>query len=145
MAQLGMPFGTASGRLRKIVLFDLLSRHAENICYQCHLPIETVDELSLEHKIPWLGNDTSLFWDLGNIGFSHFTCNVAAKRGSPDGAARGGVTRRKKGPPGTFWCAACRSYRDACHFTKDSHRWSGLSAVCRDCRPARRPSLTILP
>ena len=53
--QLGMPFGTASGKLRKIVLFHLLKKKiGENICYQCNEEILTVRELSIEHKTPWL-------------------------------------------------------------------------------------------
>ena len=75
--QLGMPFGTASNRLRKMVLFDLLRKHGENICFRCGKEIETYEELSLEHKQPWLNVDATLFWDLGNIAFSHLNCNCS--------------------------------------------------------------------
>lgn len=48
--QLGMPFGTATNRLRKLVLFDILQRHSENICFHCGGKILTADNLSMEHK-----------------------------------------------------------------------------------------------
>lgn len=76
--QLGMPIGTAHGRLRKLVLFDLLKRHDENFCFHCGMEIENASELSIEHKIPWLDNSVELFWDMENIAFSHLSCNSAA-------------------------------------------------------------------
>lgn len=79
-AFLGMPFGTASHRLRKIVLFSLLKKHNENICFQCKKEIETVEELSMEHKKPWLNESIDLFWDMDNIAFSHLHCNCSNRR-----------------------------------------------------------------
>lgn len=78
--QLGLPYGTAMARLRKMVLFDLLVRCEENICFHCETPIKTVTELSMEHKEPWLDVDTDLFWDIDNIAFSHLVCNTRAAR-----------------------------------------------------------------
>lgn len=52
--QLGMPLGTAVGRLRKLVLFEILRRHGENICHRCSELIEPVEQLSLDHKTAWL-------------------------------------------------------------------------------------------
>jgi hypothetical protein len=46
---LGMPYGTAGNRLRKLIMFHLLERHGENVCFKCKRPIETVEELSIEH------------------------------------------------------------------------------------------------
>ena len=83
---LGMPVGTASNQLRKMVLFDLLKRHRENTCFRCGQEIETPDDLSIDHKTPWLDNDASLFWDLNNVAFSHTKCNYSAAK------------RQKKGP-----------------------------------------------
>ncbi len=77
---LGMPHGTACSRLRKMVLFDVLCRHQENICARCGNKIEIVEELSIEHVKPWEGILTELFWDLSNIAFSHLHCNVGAGR-----------------------------------------------------------------
>ena len=73
--QLGMPYGTANGRLRKMVLFDLLKKHGENRCYRCSGEIAKCDDLSIEHKKAWLNVDVELFWDLDNIAFSHLKCN----------------------------------------------------------------------
>lgn len=82
-SQLGMPLGTASARLRKKVLFHLLKETGKNICFQCGKPIDNENELSIEHKIPYLDSDNpqKLFFDIENIAFSHLSCNVrAAKR-----------------------------------------------------------------
>jgi len=54
-AFLGMPYGTASGRLRKIIMFNLLQRLNENVCFMCGKIINTPDEPSIEHKKPWEG------------------------------------------------------------------------------------------
>lgn len=83
-AQLGMPLGTAVGRLRKLVLFEILKRHCENVCYRCAKIIESAEQLSLDHKVAWLDKDPELFWDLENVGFAHLRCNIAAaNRHSP--------------------------------------------------------------
>ena len=89
-AQLGMPYGTANSKLRKMVLFDLLKRHGENICCRCNEPIEQIEELSMDHIEPWLGSDTALFWDVNNIAFAHAVCNNRAGRRalSPHGTTR---------------------------------------------------------
>ena len=77
---LGMPFGTASARLKKQIMFMLIKKLGEDICYRCGNKIEDVDELSVEHKKGWLNSDTpqELFWDIeNNIAFSHLNCNTA--------------------------------------------------------------------
>lgn len=88
--QLGMPHGTASNRLKKIIMFNLLVRLGEDFCFQCGAKIESSEELSIEHKIPWLDNSTELFWDINNISFSHRSCNSGAgrRKESPHGAER---------------------------------------------------------
>lgn len=80
--QLGMPFGTASNRLRKMVLFQLLKEYNRNFCYQCGKEISSVEELSIEHKEPWLysENPKEKFFDIENIAFSHLDCNCKVKR-----------------------------------------------------------------
>ena len=76
-AQLGLPIGTASSRLRKLVLFRLLQDAGRDVCYQCGERIESVEQLSIEHKDPWLDSDDPVgrFFDLDNIAFSHQKCN----------------------------------------------------------------------
>lgn len=81
--QLGMSFGTASNRLKKMILFALVkSRSGLDRCYRCGESIESVEELSIEHKEPWLDSDNpkELFFDLQNIAFSHLSCNVKVAR-----------------------------------------------------------------
>lgn len=81
--QLGMPYGTACNRLRKQVLFRLLQQQEKDHCYRCGDAIVHIDQLSMEHKIPWLNSEDpkGLFWDLDNISFSHLSCNAGASRG----------------------------------------------------------------
>jgi hypothetical protein len=81
-AQLGMPIGTASNRLRKRIIFSLLRRLGETNCFRCGCPIETFVELSVEHKTPWLDtpDPVAVFFDIENIAFSHLTCNVGEAR-----------------------------------------------------------------
>lgn len=81
--QLGMPFGTASARLRKLILFNLLQRLGEDICFHCNNKIDKVEELSIEHKEAWLNVSPDLFWDLNNISFSHLSCNSANGKRQP--------------------------------------------------------------
>jgi hypothetical protein len=82
--QLGMPIGTATHQLRKQILFSLVMRCGLDICFQCGMRITRVEDLSIEHKVPWLDSDdpVRLFFDLSNISFSHLRCNVSAGRRS---------------------------------------------------------------
>ena len=110
--QLGVSHGTACNRLRKNILFDLLRKQVENVCFQCGLPIDIVDELSVEHKIPWLDSEDpiGLFFDLDNIAFSHLTCNYGARRCRTEGkttAEHGTTTMYSRG----CRCANCRNAR----------------------------------
>lgn len=73
--QLGMPFGTACARLKKMICFQLLQRLGEDTCFKCSGKIEHIAELTVEHKKPWQHVDTALFWDLNNIAWSHLACN----------------------------------------------------------------------
>jgi len=90
--QLGMNHATASGRLKKEIMFSLLQETGKDICFQCGERIERVEELSVEHKVPWLDSDNpvELFFDLDNIAFSHLSCNSAniRRKESPHGAER---------------------------------------------------------
>ena len=125
-AALGMPWGTANNRLRKSILFHLLKRHEENVCYVCDTVIEKVDDLSIEHKKPWEGASIDLFWDLENIAFSHIRCN---KPHQQNGGRDKIVT-----PEGTSWCWVCKQPRTLQLFT------SGAKGECSPCK-GRRNSL----
>lgn len=81
-AQLGMPHGTAIHKLRKSIIFNLIKQLNQDTCFQCGEKIESENELSVEHKIPYLDseNPVELFFDLNNIAFSHLVCNIGAAR-----------------------------------------------------------------
>ncbi len=81
-AQLGMSVGTASNRLRKMLMFDLIVKCNLNTCYQCNCKILSVKDLSIDHKIPYLDSvdPIGLFFNIDNIAFSHLKCNSGARR-----------------------------------------------------------------
>jgi hypothetical protein len=130
---LGIPHGTASNRLRKLVLFDVLRRHGENVCGS--QPIETAEELSIKHKKPWEGVSVELFWSLDNIAFSHLRCNRNHRHEG------GGAQRRKVGPEGTAWCRSCKAFLPEAKFSRHSSRWNGLQPWCNGCYERRRKGL----
>ena len=89
---LGISFGAASNRLKKSIMFNMAQRLGEDRCFRCGSKIETVGELSVEHKESWqLASDPiTSFYDLNNIAFSHLSCNAAASSG---GAVHADMTR----------------------------------------------------
>jgi hypothetical protein len=121
---LGMPHGTAAGKLRKNILFHLLKKHSENVCVRCSKIIEDVRELSIEHLKPWEGISAELFWDLNNIAFSHTQCNRPHRT----------TSLRKVGPIGTSWCSKHQAFRPIDEFHKKSSSWNGLDDYCKFCR-----------
>jgi hypothetical protein len=138
-ATLGMPHGTATNRLRKNILFYLLKKHDENVCARCQQPIETVDDLSIEHLKPWEGisaelfwdlENIELFWDLENIAFSHLHCNRPHRN-------LGGTPRRVEAPQGQSYCFGCEQNKDVKEFHAHSQRWNGVSEECKDCKSKR--------
>lgn len=80
--QLGMPYGTANGRLRKSILWQYVVKCRDNFCHQCGAEILSESDLSIEHKIPWLDSDNPVekFFNLDNIAYSHLSCNIGAAR-----------------------------------------------------------------
>jgi 5-methylcytosine-specific restriction endonuclease McrA len=72
---LGMSYSKASQQLTRKILLRLIQKCGQDHCFVCGEKIETVEELSIEHKKPWLHQSTELFWDLDNIAFSHRRCN----------------------------------------------------------------------
>lgn len=121
-----MPFGTACGQLRRMVMFHVLERHRENVCFRCGDLIERAEDLSIEHKEPWQAVGAQLFWDLNNIAFSHVGCNL-----------RTGWVRRKVSD-GNLWCSACRQLLPVSSFHKDRYQRTGFALLCRECFNARR-------
>lgn len=131
--QLGVPFGTANSRLKKLIIFSLIVKLGENQCYQCGQIIETADELSIEHKKPWLHTDKALFWDIDNIAFSHLRCN------RPNRPAQSEIRlRRRKDKPGLLRCRLCREFKEENQFSKHKGTFDGLDYECKGCRSASR-------
>jgi 5-methylcytosine-specific restriction endonuclease McrA len=121
---LGMPHGTASGKLRKLVLFRQLQKYGDNVCVRCDEEIESADDLSIEHIKPWEGLSAELFWDLDNVAFSHLHCNRPHRT---EGL-------RKIGPKGTAWCVRHQSFQPIETFYKSSKRWNGVKQYCSSCQ-----------
>lgn len=95
--QLGMNPSTASHKLVKDILFQLVQETGKDWCFQCGAKIER-NNFSIEHKVPWLHSDDpkALFFDLDNIAFSHKECNSLAARPSKPKPAVHNVSRYKK-------------------------------------------------
>jgi hypothetical protein len=122
---LGIDAGTASARLKKALMFSLVVRLSLDICFRCNCRIETPDDLSVDHKQPWLNVSRELFWDLGNIAFSHRACNKTDRPKLP---------KKFLSPDGMSWCSGCKRFKDKELFSPDKDRGSGTSATCRECR-----------
>ncbi|KKL25625.1 hypothetical protein LCGC14_2403420 [marine sediment metagenome] len=119
-----MPFGTACGKLRKFVMFQLVQQTGRDRCFVCEKKITSADEFTIEHKIPWLDDNPDLFWDLNNIAFSHGKCNKAQPS-------------RKIGPKGKSWCYGCKSFLSENMFGNRSSRWNNLDYECKSCKAER--------
>lgn len=81
---LGMPFGTASNKLKKSLLLHLAQKLGMDQCFRCSNKIENVESFSIEHKKSWIRseNPKEAFFNLENIAFSHLACNVRASKES---------------------------------------------------------------
>lgn len=126
--QLGMNVSTAMHKLRTKVLFHILKRHDDNICFKCRKKINTFTDLSIEHKKPWLyypENNNRRFWYMSNIAFSHRKCNRPHRSGA--------IKKRKVGPRGTSWCCNCKKFLKNNEFYKHKSRWNGLMSMCKKC------------
>lgn len=80
--RLGMSYGKADYKLKKSIMYHLVKESNNDLCSRCGLMIENIDELSIDHVIPWLYSESAkeLFYDLNNISFSHLKCNISAAR-----------------------------------------------------------------
>lgn len=124
--------GKANHKLRQAVLFAQTVKLGEHSCFKCGELIETVEDFSIEHKEPWLHGNVELFWDLGNIAFSHRKCNRPR-------AEYVGVLRRTKCPEGYLWCPDCKSFkpRDAFNNNRTKVTRGGKEQICRVCKAAK--------
>lgn len=124
--QLGMDYGTACGRLRKMVLHHVLVQAGINECFRCKRLIETAEELSLDHKLSWLHVSAELFWDLDNVAFSHLRCNTIDR-----------PNRREPPSPEVAWCSDHKAWLPRSGFGPGK-RWDGTHPICRSCQAKRQ-------
>lgn len=137
-AQLGVSFSTATHQLRKSVMFDMMQRLGEDECFKCGNKIENVAELSMEHKVPWLFNDTSLFWDLDNLAWSHLRCNKTDRPHSPYGQ----TWSLKTVPGGESWCRKGHS-APLSEFSSNVTRYRKVEHTCKMHRSEYRSTIRL--
>lgn len=143
--QLGMPYGTASNILKKKLLFDFVKKSKLNYCYRCGKEINNIDDLSIEHKEPWLDteNPIELFFDLDNVAYSHLSCNCSSIRKeycTKNGKriSKYNIDNRIKAPDGMSYCWNCKEFKNKSEFQKDKTRFNGLNDECKRCKQERR-------
>jgi len=136
-----MNVGTAQGRLDKHILFWLIKKAGLDTCYRCGQTIDRIEDLSTDHKEPWLDVDPALFWDVeNNIAFSHRSCNYRAAR--PTGWATAErlneirIDRHRDAPEGQAWCFGHKLYLARDQFGKNKYFPSGVQRFCIECRAA---------
>ncbi len=131
-AQLGMPIGTASNRLKKAIFFQLVREAGKNKCFRCQDSINAAEDLSIDHKTAWLDTDPELFWDLDNIAFSHLACNSSHAR----------RYHKKISPKGFSWCFRCKKHLPLSEFypgsPKTSSTRNGVKPHCKRCNTLLR-------
>lgn len=115
--QLGMNHATAAGQLRKLILFKLVQEAGKDICFHCGKRIDSVDNFSIEHKVPWLDSNKpkELFFNLDNIAFSHLGCNSGAFERSKVFCIRGhplSGDNLYSSSDGSRQCKTCRNSRN---------------------------------
>jgi hypothetical protein len=120
--QLGQSFGSACGKLRRMMMFHMAQQLQQDQCMRCRKKIERFEDFTLDHKVDWQNNDPALFWDISNIGFSHAKCNRPRH-----------FLKRKVGPTGTAWCGKCRDFLTVESFAKSRRHWNGFKEWCRKC------------
>lgn len=127
--QLGMNPSTAGGRLRKTIIFNFAQKLNLDICFQCGEKIGSIEEFSIEHKIPWLNSETpvDLFFNLDNIAFSHLSCNCKAAR----------KPNKIDVSDGTQTCRMCGIVKELEEFGNRKINASGKDTECLECSRER--------
>ena len=86
------------------MLFLMVQETGRDACFRCGAKIADVDDLTFDHKMPWIDESVDLFWDLGNVAFSHSLCNSLSRRTIAANKMVQSI-RGKVGPTGTTWCS----------------------------------------
>jgi len=112
-------YPAARNRLTRALLFQLVDR----ICYRCGEEILSIDDWSIDHKQSWRTGDRpkDLFYDTGNIAYSHLDCN------RQDGADNNGKVMRAK-----THCPRGHEYTE-----ENTYWYQGKNRQCRQCRRCR--------
>lgn len=138
--QLGMSYGKASGILKKSLMFMFAKKCGFDNCFQCGEKIETLRELSIEHKIPWLDskNPVELFFNLENVSFSHLSCNVKSSRKNTldrlEAYKNHNPSNKINTKLGYRWCYNCKQELSFNYFSKNKNKRDGLQDICKKCR-----------
>ncbi len=123
---LGMSYGKATHRLRKAILWYLVKETKKDTCFRCEKGIESIEELSIEHKESWqlADNPQELFFDIDNITFSHLKCNVGSYKRSIKVCPQGHVYDTKTTVifEGMRYCRCCKNERDRKRYNTDEYR-----------------------
>ena len=80
--QLGMPFPTASNRMKKNFAFFMMQNLEWDDCVVCGEKILTPNDMTYEHIVNWLHHEdgVNLFYDVDNIRFAHKKCQYRNQR-----------------------------------------------------------------
>lgn len=135
-SQLEMKQGTANHKLRTIIMFNLVVELGRDICFRCGKMINSHKEFSIDHKEPWLHNDSELFWDFNNIAFSHKSCNSSAARTPLVGSKK--PTLRRKCIDGKFVCPSSNELLDRDKFQTDNRKFYKISTKCKSCKSVKK-------
>lgn len=136
------PFGTANAKLKKSIFFKLLQEVGKDVCFQCGRKIEAINELSIEHKVPWMGTDNPVesFYDLDNIAFSHLVCNIRASsiKYKKEKAFKMGKLNKIVCEEGFSHCNVCKKNIPVDCFSKNKNTYNGLDEQCKECKSIRK-------
>lgn len=80
--QLGINASTARHHMIKSFVFHLSKQLGLDACLRCGRRIKTVDDMTYDHKKPWLHSKSpkKLYLDPANIALSHPSCNMNDRR-----------------------------------------------------------------
>ena len=134
--QLAMPIGTASHRLRKMIMLQLLRELRKDSCLRCLARIKEPEDLAVDHKSCMARRVTRTVLGSRNIGFSHRRCNSIARR-SAKGRKLGPSIHRKIGPPDNAWCTGHADFLSLTAFNQNKSTWAGVQSFCKSCTAAR--------
>ena len=93
-----MSSGKARNILTKNLLFHLICQFDANLCYRCREPIDSADDLHIDHKKNWRSSTKPVddYFNPSNLAFSHPRCNTTHQEKQEQGNYRGVSFSKKK-------------------------------------------------